>query len=177
MKKIIFSAILTLLCLSASAQSEFRERYGTYKGFLDVGLASAFADGESSVSFELRTSHGVQINPFIFAGAGIGVGVTGGSAYDTTVMAPIFAQARFNFTRTTISPYIDLKGGYSVGDFNGGYLQPSLGVSLPFTSKFAIDFALAYTLNTHKDSYSDMYYAYVERMYLHTISLNFGFEC
>ena len=64
MKKIIFSAILTLLCLSASAQSEFRERYGTYKGFLDVGLASAFVDGESSISFELRTSHGVQINPF-----------------------------------------------------------------------------------------------------------------
>ncbi|MGN0232794.1 MAG: hypothetical protein ACI4B5_00025 [Bacteroidaceae bacterium] len=176
MKKFIISAILSLVCLSSSAQSEFRERYGAHKGFLDVGLASAFADGENTVSFSLRTSHGIQINPFIFAGAGIGVGVTTGSLYDTSVMAPIFAHMRCNFTRSTISPYFDLKGGYSVGDFNGGYLQPSLGVSLPVTSKFAIDFGLAYTLNTHKESYSAWYYDYVEHIYMHTISLDFGFE-
>ncbi len=176
MKKYIFATILSLVCVSTFAQSEFRERHGAYKGFLDVGLAGVFADGESSVSFELRTSHGVQINPFVFAGVGVGVGVNAGSVGDATVMAPIFAQTRFNFTRTTISPYLDIKGGYSVGDFKGGYLQPSFGVSLPITSKFAVDFGLAYTLNTHKDSYSGWYYSYEQRESIHTISLNFGFE-
>lgn len=177
MKKFIISAILLLVCLSSSAQSAFRERHGAYKGFLDVGLASSFADGENSVTFSLRTSHGIQINPFIFAGAGVGVGVATGSQYDeATVMAPIFAHTRYNFSRSTISPYLDVKGGYSVGDFNGGYFQPSLGVSLPVTSRFAIDFGLSYTLNTHKESYLNWYYEYKERMCMHTLSLNFGFE-
>lgn len=176
MKKFIFVTVLSLVGLSSFAQSGFRERHGAYKGFLDVGLAGAFAYGESSVSFELRTSHGVQITPFVFVGGGIGVGVNGGSAEYATVMAPIFAQTRFNFTRTTISPYLDIKGGYSVGDFKGGYLQPSLGVSFPITNKFAIDFGLAYTLNTQKDSYNDWFYSYVQRESIHTISLNFGFE-
>ena len=115
MKKYIFATILSLVCVSTFAQSEFRERHGAYKGFLDVGLAGVFADRESSVSFELRTSHGVQINPFVFAGVGVGVGVNAGSVGYATIMAPIFAQTRFNFTRTTISPYLDIKGGYSVG--------------------------------------------------------------
>lgn len=176
MKKYIFATILSLVCVSTFAQSEFRERHGAYKGFLDVGLAGVFADGESSVSFELRTSHGVQINPFVFAGVGVGVGVNAGSVGYATIMAPIFAQTRFNFTRTTISPYLDIKGGYSVGLFKGGYLQPSFGVSLPITSKFAVDFGLAYTLNTHKDSYSGWYYSYEQRESIQTISLNFGFE-
>lgn len=177
MKKIFFAAILSLVCVASSyAQSEFRERYRAYKGFLDVGLAGVFANGESSVSFELRTSHGIQINPFVFAGLGIGVGVNGGSVSDASVVAPIFAQMRFNLTRSTISPYLDIKGGYSVGDFKGGYFQPSLGVSLPITRKFAVDFGLAYTLNTRNDSYNGLFYSYNRRVSLHTISLNFGFE-
>ena len=105
MKKYIFATILSLVCVSTFAQSEFRERHGAYKGFLDVGLAGVFADGEISVSFELRTSHGVQINPFVFAGVGVGVGVNAGSVGSVgyaTIMAPIFAQTRFNFTNSTI---------------------------------------------------------------------------
>ena len=176
MKKFIFATILSLVCIPSFAQSEFRERHGGYKGFLDVDLAGVFADGESSVSFELSTSHGVQINPFVFAGVGIGIGVSGGSVDYATIMAPIFAQTRFNFTRTTISPYLDIKGGYCVGDIKGGYFQPSLGVSLPITNKFAVDFGLAYTLITQKDSYTYRYYSYEQREPIHSLSLNFGFE-
>ena len=63
----------------------------------------------------------------------------------STVICPIFAQARYNILNTRISPYIDFKGGGIVGDFKGGYLEPSVGVSMPVANRFAIDFSFAYT--------------------------------
>lgn len=73
MKKILTLAITACLCASAMAQSEFRDRHMAYKGFADIGLGSTFNDGESATTFTLTTSHGVQLNPYAFIGAGIGV--------------------------------------------------------------------------------------------------------
>ena len=181
MKKILFLAFMACICTSAFAQSEFRDRHMAYKGFADVGLGSSFIEGESSTSFNLTTSHGIQINPQTFMGAGIGVNLSSSSAYDeATVIAPIFGQARFNFLNKQISPYLDFKGGGTVGDFKGGYVEPSIGVSMPVARRFAIDFAFAYTLYTHKEKYGDVfdsqYFMFKYRTTLHNIGFKFGFE-
>lgn len=178
MKKLFTLAFMALLCASAMAQSEFRDRHMAYKGFGNIGLGSAFYDGESSTSFSFTTSHGVQINPTFFVSAGIGVDLSSSSNSDgATVIAPIFGQARINFLNKPISPYLDFKGGGSVGDFKGGYVEPSIGVSMPITNKFAIDFSFVYILYTHKESYwINSYMELHDRESLHNIGFKFGFE-
>lgn len=177
MKKILTLAITACLCAPAMAQSEFRDRHMAYKGFADIGLGSTFNDGESATTFTLTTSHGVQLNPYAFIGAGIGVNLATSSITDgSTVFCPIFAQARYNILNTRISPYIDFKGGGSVGDFKGGYLEPSIGVSMPVANRFAIDFSFAYTLYTHREKHEYWSYSYTECESIHNIGFKFGFE-
>ena len=181
MKKLLILTFMACICASTFAQSEFRDRHMAYKGFADIGLGSAFIDEESSVSFKLTTSHGIQINPYLFAGAGVGVDLSSSSGSDgATVIAPIFGHVRANFLNRSISPYFDFKGGGTVGDFKGGYVEPSIGVSMPVTNKFAIDFAFAYTLYTHKEEYEDgfgsQYFMFKYRTTLHNIGFKFGFE-
>ena len=177
MKKLLILAFMACICASTFAQSEFRDRHMAYKGFADIGLGSAFIDEESSVSFKLTTSHGIQINPYLFAGAGVGVDLSSSSGSDgATVIAPIFGHVRANFLNRSISPYFDFKGGGTVGDFKGGYVEPSIGVSMPVTNKFAIDFSLSYTLYTHKEDRYDTYYFGTYRYSLHTLAFKFSFE-
>ena len=178
MKKLITLAIAACLGISSMAQSEFRDRHMAYKGFANIGLGSAFYDDESSTSFSFTTSHGVQINPTFFVGAGIGVELSSNSySGGATAIAPIFGQARINFLNKPISPYLDFKGGGSVGDFKGGYVEPSIGVSMPVANRFAINFSFVYILYTHKESY--WIHSYLElhkRESLHNIGFKFGFE-
>lgn len=182
MKKVfIVLALMASLCTQAFAQSEFRERHMAYKGFANFGLGSSFYDGSNSTSFVLTTSHGVQVNPYIFAGAGIGVNLSSSSETSgATVVAPIFGQVRLNFLNRQISPFFDLKGGGTVGDLKGGYLEPSIGVSMPVANKFAIDFSFAYTMYTHKEKYTEWYGYYFANYsnteILHNIGFKFGFE-
>lgn len=174
MKRCVIIIALLALCTSIYAQDAFRTR--KYKGFADIGLSAAFMEGESTVTFALSTSHGYQINPYFFMGAGIGVGLTGGSANDKEVTVPVFGQTRVNFSSRRISPFLDFKGGYDVGDLKGGVLSPTLGISMPVSYHCAIDFGLSYTCKLCKYEYSSWYYTYSETSALHTISLDFGFE-
>lgn len=178
MKRLFTMVLAFSACICVFAQNNFRDRHMAYKGFSDIGLGSAFSDGDNSTSFTLTTSHGIQINPYFFAGAGIGVDLSSSSNIDgATVIAPIFGQVRANILNKNISPYVDLKGGGTVGDFKGGYLEPSFGVSMPVTTKFAIDFSLVYTLYTHKEEYDLGWFGYeTERIAVHSIGFKFGFE-
>lgn len=177
MRRLFTVALAFFACTYVFAQSNFRDRHMAYKGFADIGLGSAFCDGDNNTSFNLTTSHGIQINPYFFVGAGIGVNVSSSSVTDgATVIAPIFGQVRANILNKSISPYVDFKGGGSVGDFKGGYVEPSIGVSMPVTNKFAIDFAFVYTMYTHKEEYVGWVYDVTERTTLHSIGFKFGFE-
>ena len=178
MKKIIASLLMLIVCCSINAQDAYRMKH--YKGFLDVGLSGLFIDGSNQATISLQTSHGYQFNPYVFLGAGIGLGVNCGSDIETTTVVPIFAQTRFNFNADRISPYLDIKGGYNVGDSDGGVFSPTIGVSMPVSRNCAIDFGLSYILNTHKYEYGySSYYGYyydTERICSHSIALGFGFE-
>lgn len=175
-------ALVASLCTQAMAQSEFRERNMAYKGFANIGLGSSFYDGSKSTSFSFTTSHGVQINPLFFAGAGIGVDLASSSETSgATVVAPIFGQLRVNLLNRQISPFIDFKGGGTVGDSKGGYVEPSIGVSMPVANRFAIDFSFAYILYTHKEKYTGWaggynFTEYSDTECLHNIGFKFGFE-
>lgn len=94
-----------------------------YKGFVDLGYTFGVGDfGEDRIAFS--TTHGYQINPYVFAGIGAGINYyTSPDAWSL----PIFADVRGTFLNNSITPFIDLKIGYSILDAEGFYLAPSIG--------------------------------------------------
>lgn len=170
MKKTALLIALLAICINTSARHPLR--MSGYKGFADVELSGAFVNGQSAVNFAIETSHGYQFNPYIFLGGGIGVGAAMSTGNTTELVVPIYGQTRINLTPTRISPYIDFKGGYDVGDERGGIISPSLGVSMPVASHFAVDFGISYGckfLNLNSGWYT-------AKETVHSISLDFGFE-
>jgi len=99
-----------------------------YRGFVDAGYTIKMGD-ISMNRFEFSTSHGYQINPYFFAGAGIGVSMFSDvqlgyvNVADSTskkkerfkMAIPLFVDLHFNFMEGTIVPFAGIKAGYSIG--------------------------------------------------------------
>ena len=137
-----------------------------YKGFLDLGYTFGIGDwGEDRLSFS--TSHGYQINPYIFTGIGVGVNYY----FDSELFAiPIFAHIRANFLDREISPYIDFKIGYSPNlDFEGLYMSPSIGCKIG-----SFNLGVGYVMQ--KVKIEDDYYEISETINCGGISVKLGFE-
>jgi small nuclear ribonucleoprotein (snRNP)-like protein len=113
--------------------------YTGYKGFFDVGYTMKMG-GLSSSRIEITTSHGYQITPSLFIGAGLGVNLYSDGFYKNSIYVndsiggpkdvmnksadslnlsaalPIFADIRYNFiTEGQIIPFAGLKAGYTLG--------------------------------------------------------------
>ena len=95
-----------------------------YKGFMETGYKFGVGEyGEDCFSF--MTTHGYQFSPYYFGGIGVGV-----NYYDTQYGAwsvPIYGDVKAYLLNNSITPFIDLKIGYTLGDMEGFYLSPSMG--------------------------------------------------
>ena len=125
--KIVF--LLLMMC--------FISKYGhaiNYKGFVEAGYGSCVGKGKcwgdpyyGRVS--LFTSHGIEINPYLFVGAGVGLEIDTDNPIYLGTVSPIFADVRLKLPRKS-SPYFDLRIGdmYGAGYSNHGfYMCPSIG--------------------------------------------------
>ncbi len=150
MRKIIILLIATLLSAGAYAtdtssdntpltKKEQRRTLRGYKGFVELGSimdhATVFGwEDQRGHHFDLLTSHGYQFNNFFYLGGGTGV-----LAYPQYgVLMPLFGNIRINVLNNRISPVIDLKGGYSVGRFYGGFWSIDIGVRVKLKGKKAM---------------------------------------
>ena len=105
-----------------------------YHGFVELGMGvtmhnfDGFASDSKSQGFgiDILTSHGFQFNNFFFLGGGAGIT----ECTETNIMVPIFANMRINILNRRISPVIDIKGGYAVGDHDGAYISANIGVRI-----------------------------------------------
>jgi small nuclear ribonucleoprotein (snRNP)-like protein len=113
--------------------------YTGYKGFFDAGYTMKMGD-LSSNRMEVTTSHGYQVTPSFFIGAGLGVNLYSDNFYknstylndsiggpkdvmmktvdslNISATLPIFVDIRYNFTTEgQIIPFAGLKAGYSLG--------------------------------------------------------------
>jgi len=115
-----------------------------YKGFIDLGYGIGVGDfGEDRL--EISTAHGYQINTYFFAGAGLGLNYFhDASAYGI----PIFADFRGSYpiSNSKIAPFFDFKIGYSVGDAEGFYCSPSVGIRIAASEKCGINIGLGYEI-------------------------------
>ncbi len=125
-----------------------------YRGFVDFGYTSGI-----DKNVQLTTTHGYQLNPYFFAGAGTGI-----SYFTNTesLLIPLFVDLRGNFTNGQIAPFIGLRMGYAIdvtNDYggNGFYCNPFVGVKYMIGERLAVNLSLGYGTQTRKfsiDEYS-----------------------
>ena len=123
----------------ALTKKEQRRTLRRYKGFVEIGIildgaATLGMEDERGHHFDVLTSHGFQFNNFVYLGGGTGV-----FAYPQFgILAPVFGNLRINMLNGHISPVLDLKGGYSLGRFYGGFWSVDIGIRIGLEKKSAM---------------------------------------
>ncbi len=190
MKKIIFTLALSLVCATALAQNVSGK---CYRGFADAGYSFGLGDYEFG-RFEINTSHGYQINPYIYLGAGLGFHFM--SEYETPNMSipldvressvdiPLFANARVNFGKWKLTPFIDFKAGTFLTNGGGAYLNLSFGGRWALNKKNAINLLIGYGMEKLEfesfkrflSSSSMNYSRYERKLNTEHLALKIGYE-
>ena len=150
MKKI---AILLAATMAFAINSNAQSMQSGYKGHVEAGYYVGIGDYDFG-RFEVYTTHGYQVNPYIFLGAGTGFHFM--SSYktgdmeipldvrDSKVDIPVFANFRSNFTKGKLSPFFDIKGGTFVTNNGSLYVVASLGVRYALNSKQGLSLSVGY---------------------------------
>lgn len=160
--------------------SSRRSEYGwlpapRYRGFVEE--SAIIGTGEFALNrTQVLTSHGCQINPYLYIGGGLGVNYWIDDEYFTL---PLFAHVRSEIHKAynkRVSPYLDTKIGYSLGDFHGFYCLPSAGCHIYFgKSKLGLSAAIGYNVQLTEVYYYHADISEVENLGGVSISLAFDF--
>ena len=192
MKKIIIATVLlAVVALKANSQNSAGN---CYRGYVDAGYSIGIGDYCFN-RFEINTSHGYQINPYIFIGAGFGFHFmpeyeTDGSSNialdirDSEVDIPIFADVRINFMKSTFTPFVDVRGGTYVTNNGGLYVNAAVGCRYAINSKQGIYLAVGYAKGKlefqefagYTSSSSGTYYRKAADGETESITIKLGFE-
>lgn len=190
MKKIILLFTVLLASHSMSAQNQTGS---CYRGYVDAGYTIGVGDYEFG-RFEINTSHGYQINPFIFVGGGLGLHFmpeykTSGmdiplDQRDSKVDIPVFANFRANFSKGKITPFVDGKAGTYVTNNGGLYLNVSAGCRFSVNEKQGVNVSVGYTteelefqtFNRFTSSYSMDYSRSGRKLTTEGITIKVGYE-
>lgn len=151
-----------------------------YRGFVSSGYTAGVGD-YSLNRFEVSTTHGYQINPFVFVGGGIGLDYFdsdnySGHHYDEDYYydwdddeglygVKFYVAMRFNFLPGPITPFFDIKAGGMAGDIFGPTVETSLGVSI-----WHLDLSVGfhYLRYNYSNGNEDDYNPYWEKDYYHS---------
>lgn len=141
-----------------------------YRGFVGNSVVIGIGDDSQSKEF-FYTSHGIQV-PWVYIGVGLGFNYWFWGEWGF----PVFAHLRTEFHRAlkrNISPYIDAKVGYNVGNrFQGFFFAPEFGGHVFFGhSNAGFSFGIGYSMQRGDESYfnndefyyNDSYHHYDDR--------------
>ena len=131
-KGFIILVVLLLCSVVANAQSD--ESYGweqapRYRGFIGEGLVIGTGDYSQNRNY-IYTSHGMELSPGFFLGAGVEATYWWGLEEWNF---PVFVDTRIEFhksMRKNFSPYIAAKVGYSLGNIDGLQILEELSAVL-----------------------------------------------
>ena len=122
-----------------------------FRGIADLGLHFGLVNDLDNAQFSAAVTLGYQVNRFLFIGAGIAPALWvydwnyreydryWGWDYDyyydrdykTAFVLPIYGALRFDFINAKVSPFLDLRGGYSVTDqCRGAYAYVGAGARI-----------------------------------------------
>lgn len=150
-----FLMMIVVVCTMLSVANAQNVSGNCYRGFVDTGYTFGLGDYKFG-RIEVNTSHGFQINPYVFVGAGAGFHFM--SSYETPNMdipldkrdskvdVPIFANIRANLSKGKITPFADLKGGMFVTNSGGLYVSGSVGCRIATNTKQAVNISVGFSL-------------------------------
>ena len=150
MKRIVSVLVLVTFMFTFASAQELEG--GRYKGFVDAFFGLNKIEAQSGLkenSIGLTTSHGYQINPYLYTGAGIGMHYY--SKGDGIVGLPLFANFRANLGTGAVTPFVDVKVGYSpMKKVRGLYFSPSIGLRMGVEGNGAANLTIGYTMQKRK---------------------------
>ena len=138
MKRFFLTIVAASLFLGLAAQETPNSICLTdgYRGFAGLNVFAGIGEYPYD-RFAITSVHGFQAdNMFIGLGASMQFKNNEEVYYDDEdevaldFVMPFFVNFNYEFPMVKLSPFVDLKLGYSVGDANGMYLLPSIGIRL-----------------------------------------------
>lgn len=131
MVKLLVNKTLFFFLFFLSSVNGFSQEY---KGMVDVGYVFE-ANKHNQERAILSTTHGVNLTPAIFLGAGVQMDIlTDKTLGQKRVALPLFLNFNWTlFPHKSFSPFIDLRGGYSVAGNTGHYVAWGIGVQYKVT--------------------------------------------
>ena len=150
--------MLTVLVVSPLAIA--RQPRAGYRGFLEwsssvrnetfaeysvAGNKYTYRDNTFFTGFS--TSHGYQIDPMFFVGAGIGAEHC--SDYDNWIV-PLFIEGRIDLEFGRFTPFFDVRLGANFGEGVGVYFSPTIGYRFNWGRKVGINIGAGLTVAGYK---------------------------
>lgn len=190
MGKVILLFALLLSAIGSNAQNTAKN---CYRGYVDAGYSVGIGDYDFG-RYEVNTSHGYQINPYLFIGAGTGLHFMASyktkdmdiplDIRDSKVDIPVFANIRCNFLKRKVSPFVDVKGGTYVTNSGGLYVNASAGCRFSINEKQAINLSVGYATEKLQfetfdrfTSHTSMDYTRYTTLYgTEAVTIKLGFE-
>lgn len=143
----LYAILLSSFCLRAS-----QPRTG-YRGFIEwsndyrTERFFNYENRESTYYTGISTSHGYQINPMFFVGAGLSVERC--TKFDNWIV-PVFAEGRADFKFGKFTPFADIRLGAQLADGCGVYFSPSIGYRIGLGRKAGVNLGLGMSLKGYK---------------------------
>lgn len=123
----------------------YREMRGL-RIYMDYGYTHGIGNVKNN-RFEWATSLGFQFNPIFYLGMGASYSMTLNKKESSI---PIFINPRINFLDNNVTPFLDLKVGYSALEAKGWYVNPSVGVSFVTKGTQAFSIGVGYSFQQAK---------------------------
>jgi len=119
-----------------------------YRGFAEetfgLAIGSSGGDVNQCKYSELSTTHGYQVTPYMFIGAGFALEFYGnGREWEEGFTLPIYGDVRFDFLNKRITPFFDIRAGSSVVGIKAFYGSSTLGARFCVGGSMAINFGLS----------------------------------
>ena len=140
-----------------------------YRGFVELGHTFGVGMVRDFGRLDVATTHGIQINPHLFFGAGLSLNY---AYHYGSIALPFYADIRTDILKSNISPFIDFKIGYSITDaFKGLYLSPTIGCRF---GRF--NMGISYVMQKDDVIIYDGWSAYWSKINCGGISIKLGIE-
>ena len=168
MKKILLIAAIATGMMFGKVQAQESH---SYRGFTEIGFV--FGVGDKSKNFDrfsINTTHGYQLTDMVFLGAGLGLDYVTDS--NGAALVPLYGDVRVDIPigSVSIKPFVEAKVGYSCGDLDGFYMQPTAGIRIPVYSHIrGINVGLAYKMQQRPNGMGG-------NNTTHAVGLNMGIE-